>query len=231
MWHSLDNGCLVWATLLGSIRKPKETLPLVTMVCHFKIQCKDRRIQRTWNMPVNATMGNLYHTFRSHIFLQIQKYQNIIDFYNPDMFDKRFVMPLLRLCRVKSPVPLILHTHSPHSPLFVSVSLCLWSDLACNLPWRWALITDISPERGYCIVGVSPPFIPSVGALGKVTLHITHCLVNQWANLRLMCVCMHKAVCVRDMCVYSSVCVYVFSLRPQVNLSALKHPDFHLDSN
>lgn len=136
-------------------------------------------------------------------FLWIQKYQ--IDVHNEWRIWSEIGGASAQTLWSKSP------THRPYSPLFVSVSLCLWSDLACNLSWRWALITDISPERCYCIVGVSAPFIPSVGALGKVTLHITHCLVNQWANLCLtgcVRVFVHESLCVRETCY--RVCMHTF---------------------
>lgn len=57
--------------------------------------------------------------------------------------------------------------------------------------------------------GCFSTFLSISGALGNVTLHITHCLVNQWANLHPI----RKSVCVRDIHMHSSVCICVVFFR------------------
>lgn len=127
----------------------------------------------------------------------------------------------------RSPVHPSLRTLGAYTRLFVSASLCLRSNLACNLSWRWALITDISPESACCIVGVSAPFIPSAGALGKVTLHITHCLANQWVNRCLICVRGRARETQR--CTCALVCVMRFVFGASWELISAKTWNFNLD--
>ena len=65
----------------------------------------------------------------------------------------------------------------------LSVFMSSWGTACCNLSPRSSQMTDISPKRRYCTLGISAPFHSVRRVLGKVTLGVTQSPLNPCTDL------------------------------------------------